>query len=220
MNIREKSYHTNYTIKYLHSVTRFLIIDVTLFLFFMKSSLKSHKSTSKSEMIRVYCDIARDNKRNKLWKNQKVKIVVEKSCFLQILDKKTKNDLLIMNSKNLKNSKYHYADSYEFRIAQTDVWFIERITTSKQRRRVAIEHVKLHRQWKIKATENYHKDCRIYIQKRIKWEWELLNYVLHYSNLKWSSIATSKRILILTQSFKIRLHDDYTRMIKQKNDSE
>jgi hypothetical protein len=66
MNIREKSYHTSYTIKYLHSVTRFLITNVTLFLFSMKSSLKSHKSTSKSEMIRVYCDIARDNKRNKL----------------------------------------------------------------------------------------------------------------------------------------------------------
>jgi hypothetical protein len=66
MNIREKSYHTDYTIKYLHSMTHFLITNVTLSLFSVKSSLKSHKSTSKSEMIRVYCDIARDNKRNKL----------------------------------------------------------------------------------------------------------------------------------------------------------
>jgi hypothetical protein len=171
-------------------------------------------------MIRVYCDIARDNKRNKLWKNQKIKIVAEKSCFLQILNKKTKENLFIINSKNLKNLKYHYANSYEFRIAQTNVWFIEEMTTSKQRRKVAIQHVKLHRQWKIKATENYHKNYKIYVQNRINWEWELLNHVLHYSSLKWSSIATSKRILILTQSFKIRLHDDYTRMIKQKNDSE
>jgi hypothetical protein len=66
INIREKSYHTNYTIKYLHSMTRFFIMNVKLLLYSMKSSSKSLKSTSKSDIIRVYCDIARDNKRNKL----------------------------------------------------------------------------------------------------------------------------------------------------------
>jgi hypothetical protein len=66
IDIREKFYHTSYTIKYLHSMIRFLIMNVKLFLFSMKSSLKSLKSTSKSNIIRVYCDIARNNKRNKL----------------------------------------------------------------------------------------------------------------------------------------------------------
>jgi hypothetical protein len=171
-------------------------------------------------MIRVYCDIARDNKRNKLWKNQKVKIVAEKSCFLQILNKKTKKNLLIMNSKNLKNSKYHYADCYEFRIAQTNVWFIEEMTTSKERRKIAVQHVKLHRQWKIKTTQNYHKSCEIYVQNRIKWEWDLLNHVLRYSSLKWSSVATLERVIHLAHFSKIRLHHDYAKMIKKEDDVE
>ncbi len=65
VNYREQNYHTEYTIKYLHSVSRFIIKNAIFSLFVSKSSIKSLKSIFNSTLIRTYVRIVRDNKKNK-----------------------------------------------------------------------------------------------------------------------------------------------------------
>jgi hypothetical protein len=62
-----------------------------------------------------------------------MKIMIEKSCFLFVLNKKTNQDLLTAKQFDLKNSKFHFIDNYESKIAQTNVWFIKRMIISQKR---------------------------------------------------------------------------------------
>ncbi len=218
VNIRDKSYHTEYIIKYLHSVARFIIRDVITFLFSTESSLKSVKSTFNSSLTRIYCELVRNNKRNKKWKS-KVKVIVEKSCFISVLDKKTTENLLMTNSNAEIDSNFHFIDNYDSKIAEANIWFIQSMSIRKKRREVALHFARQHYQWKIKATIKYNKDCKNYVMKRIDWEWKLLNSVLKHFDLQWSSVVSFVRILQLTNSFRIRLiNDDYRKLIEEKND--
>jgi hypothetical protein len=65
VNFREQNYHIEYTVKYLHSVSRFIIKNAIFSLFVSKSSIKSLKSIFNSTLIRTYVRIVRDNKKNK-----------------------------------------------------------------------------------------------------------------------------------------------------------
>jgi hypothetical protein len=131
MNYREQNYHTEYTIKYLHSISRFIIRDAISSFYAQKSSVKSLKSIFNSTLIRTYVEIVRDHKKNKKWKSE-VKVIAEKSCYQLVLDKKAIEDVLNsdFNSK-LNNSSYHFIDAYESRIAERHIWFIQNMIMSR-----------------------------------------------------------------------------------------
>jgi hypothetical protein len=65
MNYREQNYHTECTIKYLHSVSRFIIKDAISSFYAQKSFIKSLKSIFNSILIRIYVKIVKDHKKNK-----------------------------------------------------------------------------------------------------------------------------------------------------------
>jgi hypothetical protein len=121
MNFREQNYHIEYTVKYLHSVSRFIIKNAIFSLFVSKSSIKSLKSIFNSTLIRTYVRIVKDNKKNKKWKSE-VKIIAKRLCYQLVLDKKAIENILNLdfNSK-LNNSSYHFIDSYESRIAKRHI---------------------------------------------------------------------------------------------------
>ncbi len=53
VSFRERNYHTEYTVKYIHFVSRFIIKNAISSLFASKSSIKSSKSIFNSTLIRT-----------------------------------------------------------------------------------------------------------------------------------------------------------------------
>jgi hypothetical protein len=108
---------TRNCIKHLHSHLQFFIeeIDSRFSLSIEASSFKSHKSTTNSDLLKKFCDIFKDNTKNKRWKeaNKIYKIKANNSCFLMLLNKKSREESKI--------SEYHLIDSFDSRIATTKV---------------------------------------------------------------------------------------------------
>ncbi len=218
VNYREQNYHTEYTIKYLHWVSRFIIRDAISSLYAQKSSVKSLKSAFNSNLIRTYVKIVRNHKKNKKWKSE-VRVIAEKSCYQLVLDKKAIEDVLNsdFNSK-LNNSSYHFIDSYESRIAERHIWFIQNMIISNDRKQTAALCARNHYEWKKNATQIYAAQCKKYVENRIKWEWNLIKVIIDTSELKWSSRAFLERILRLINSERIHLFENVRRIVEEKDD--
>jgi hypothetical protein len=218
INYREQNYHTEYTIKYLHSISRFIIKDAIASFYAQKSFIKSLKSIFNSTLIRTYVRIVKNNKKNKKWKSE-VKMIAKKSCYQLILDKKAIEDVLNFdfNSK-LNNSSYHFIDSYESRIAERHIWFIQSMIISNDRKQTAALCARNHYEWKKNATQIYAAQCKKYVENRIKWEWDLINVIIDTSKLKWSSRAFVERILRLINSKRIHLLENVRRIVEEKDD--
>ncbi len=146
--VNEKTYHVKFIIKYLHSCTRFVLKNSARSFSVLDSSTKLVKSTSNIKMTRIFCDIVKNSAKNKRWKREHHKIVVENLAFLLLLDKKSSSDMSI-EQKNSEDVFYHYINSFDFWINHSKVWFIETLNTSKKRFRKAQKTIKAHMQWKI-----------------------------------------------------------------------
>jgi hypothetical protein len=217
VNFRERNYHTEYTIKYLHLVSRFIIKNAISSLFASKSSIKSLKSIFNSILIRTYVEIVRNNKKNKKWKSE-IRIIAEKSCYLLILDKKSIEDILNLDfNSELNNSSYHFIDSYESRIAERHIWFIQSMNISNERKQTAALFARNHYEWKKNVTYIYAAQCKKYVENRIQWEWKLIKVVINSSKLKWSSVTFSNKILHLINSKRIHLSKDLRQMMKEED---
>jgi hypothetical protein len=66
VEINERTYHVRMIIKHLHSCARFVFNNFSHILEFTKSSIKSTKSTTNKELIRIFCDIVLDSAENKI----------------------------------------------------------------------------------------------------------------------------------------------------------
>jgi hypothetical protein len=218
VNYREQNYHTEYTIKYLHSVSRFIIKDAISSFYAQKSFIKSLKSIFNSTLIRTYVRIVRDHKKNKKWKSE-VRVIAEKSCYQLVFDKKAIEDVLNsdFNSK-LNNSSYHFIDSYESRIAERHIWFIQNMIISNDKKQTAALCARNHYEWKKNAIQIYAEQCKKYVENRIRWEWDLINVIIDTSELKWSSRASFERILRLINSKRIHLFENVRRIVEEEND--
>jgi hypothetical protein len=175
------------------------------------------KSIFNSTLIRTYVRIVRDNKKNKKWKSE-MRVIARKSCYQLILDKKAIEDILNLdfNSK-LNNSSYHFIDSYESRIAERHIWFIQSMIISNDRKRTAALCARNHYEWKKNATHIYAAQCKKYVENRFQWEWKLIKVVINSSELKWSSVTFANRILRLTNSERIHLSEDLRQMIEEED---
>jgi hypothetical protein len=168
MNYREQNYHTKYTIKYLHSVSRFIIKDAISSFYAQKSSIKSLKSIFNFTLIQTYVKIVRDHKKNKKWRSE-VKIIAEKSCYQLMLDKKFVEDILNSDfNSELNNSSFHFIDFYESRIAERHIWFIHEMSISNDRKQTTAICARNHYEWKKNVIQIYAAQCKKYVENRIK----------------------------------------------------
>ncbi len=88
-------------IKYLNSIIKFDISNVNISLTFItSSSIKLIKSSFNVEIVKVYCDISKNNFAFHIRKEKKV-FLTERSCFLRLNDRtfvKTKRLYIFMNA--------------------------------------------------------------------------------------------------------------------------
>jgi dephospho-CoA kinase len=101
----------NNMIKYLHFHIKFYIENVnTKYSLNINSSFeKSIKSTTNSKILRLFCEIAKNETKNKQWKSTKRvnKIRASNICYLTLFDKK---------SRKKNTFDYHLTNKYESQI--------------------------------------------------------------------------------------------------------
>ncbi len=66
IKVNNKSYHVECVIKYLHSCVRFFIHDSEINLHISESSTKSLKSKFKLDLIRIFCELFKNDVENKI----------------------------------------------------------------------------------------------------------------------------------------------------------
>ncbi len=145
-------------------------------------------------------------------------MIAEKSCYQLILDKKSIENILNLDfNSELNNSSYHFIDSYESRIAERHIWFIQNMNISNNKKQTTTLCARNHYEWKRNATHIYAAQCKKYVENRIQWKWELVKVVINSSGLKWSSVTFSDKVLRLTNSERIYLSKDLRQMMKEKD---
>jgi hypothetical protein len=110
---------------------------------------------------------------------------------------------------------YHYTNVFESRIIQDKIWFTKNLSTSKRRFQRLQQTAKIHHAWKIQFRKNYKNQCRIYLERRIEWEYNLVEHALNVTKLKWFTTYDKKKILRVAQSFKIDLSIDVENVVKK-----
>ncbi len=213
--INEKNYHVECTIKYLHSCARFILNNLTTNLIISKFSQKLTKFVTNKKLIRIFCEIIKNFASNKIWKKDHHKIVTRNFAFVLLLNKKSVNDLTQENSSITRDTFYHYTNAFESRITQDKIWFTENLDTSKKRFQRVQETAKIHHAWKIQSRKNYQNVCRMYLEKRIEWKYDLVRQTLDISKLKWFIAYDKKKILRITHSFKINSSIDVENVVKK-----
>jgi hypothetical protein len=216
--INEKNYHVKCTIKYLHSCARFVLKNSSTNLFISKSSQKFTKSVTNKNLTRIFCEIIKNFAFNKIWKKNHHKIVIENFVFLLLLNKKllSNHDLTKEISFVIqRNVFYHYTNVFESRITQDKIWFTKNLSTSKKRFQRVQKAAKIHHAWKIQFRKIYQNECRIYLEKRIEWEYNLVSQTLNIAKLKWSVTYDKKKILRIAHSFKINSFIDVENVVKK-----
>ncbi len=186
IKINERTYHVDMIIKHLHSCARFFLRNSEINSLISKSSVKLTKLIINKTLTRIFCEIARDEAENKTWKKSEHKIIIEKSTYLLLLNKKTSDnyDFITTDSNNIQKSNFHYTNAFESRISRDLIWFIKKLVTSKIKFRKAIECAKKYLIWKIQKHTKYREKCSIYIDKRIAWKYLLLTKVLEISDIE------------------------------------
>ncbi len=215
ITINEKIYHVEYTIKYLHSCARFVLENLFTSLFIFNSSNKSSKLITNEKLIKIFCEIVKDATQNKIWKKDHHKIVIENFAFILLLNKKSIDDLTQENFSVTRDNFYHYTNVFESRITQDKIWFTKNLSTSKKRFQRVQETAKIHHTWKIQSRKNYQNVCRMYLEKRIEWKYDLVKQTLNISELKWFIAYDKKKILRIAHSFKINSSIDVENVVKK-----
>ncbi len=206
---------TDSMIKYLHSHVRFYIENVSTkySLNIDLSSKRSIRSTTNSNILRLLCEIAKNETKNKRWKNTKriYKIRADNACYLTLLDKK-------FRKKNTFD--YHLTDKYESRIAEFKVWFThEMIIAAQKDKKMRTIHRK-HDKWKTNVMRTYFRECEVYVLERRNWEFNAMLQTWEKSRIFWSITISSFDTLVKLASTKTNFdNENYIIMIKKENRS-
>lgn len=158
-------------IKLLHPFVRFIVIrDVEIIVLEIFSISSSRLQTNKN-IIKVFVELAKNFKKNRIYKNSKNhKIVTKKSVYLRINDKK--------NKKIAKKSlSYDFIDSYGVNFKKENVWFIQKYTEKEKKNKTTLRTVNEHREKKDRAWKKYLKNAKSFWIERIIWKWKLIQTI-------------------------------------------
>ncbi len=206
---------TDSMIKYLHSHVRFYIENVSTkySLNIDLSSKRSIRSTTNSNILRLLCEIAKNETKNKRWKSTKrvYKICADNACYLTLLDKK---------SRKKNTLDYHLTDKYESRIAAFKVWFThEMIIAAQKNKKMRTIHRK-HEKWKTSVMRTYFRKCEIYVLERRDWEFNAMLQTWEKSKIFWSITISSFDTLMKLASTETNFdNENYIIMIEKENRS-
>ncbi len=197
-------------------LSQFSIKERSKIVKFEKTSLLTrncikHLHSHLSNLLKKFCDIFKDNTKNKRWKetNKIYKIKADNSCFLMLLDK--------MSRQESKISEYHLINSFDPRIATTNVWFIDELIRIEQRNKKLKKLAKKHIAWKKKTLAKYSKECEQYIHERRDWEMSVVIQTWNKSEIFWSiQISSFSHLLNLVES-KHAIQKEYTKLIKNED---
>jgi hypothetical protein len=173
-------------------------------------------------LTRIFCEIVRNVAENKTWKKNEHKILIEKSTYLLLLNKKTSDnyDFIIADSNNMQKSNFHYTNSFESRISRNLIWFTQELATSEIRFRKAIECATRHLKWKIETHRKYRAECSDYINKRVAWKYVLLKKALKISSeIDWSTELFKEKIFRYADPTRIIFFEDKRKMIEEEDTS-
>jgi hypothetical protein len=180
-------------------------------------SIKSIKLIINKDLTRIFCDVVKNTTKNKIWKREHHKVIVENFAFLLLLNKKNSEKLnfIIANFHALiEEVQYHYTNAYESKILHDKVWFIEKFNTVQKKFKRAQNDVKIHWLWKIHNHQKYRKACAVYIKNWIDWEYKIIQKALKISDLTWSITYDKKKVLRVAHSSKIIQSDDLRNAVK------
>lgn len=128
LNLKKKL-QTNNMIKLLYFLFKFLIINDALKINISKSSKFFRRSKTKKSIIKRFVDLFKNCTKNQIYKKfDKVKILIETSCFLQTNHKKS-----TITKKDTFN--YEFIDVFNTNIKQKNIWFslkYEKKTSAKR----------------------------------------------------------------------------------------
>ncbi len=153
MNLSLIDFEHEHIIKYLISSLRFVISEnIISYSNTNESLIKSTKLITNLNIVKTFCEIARDITVSKRWKNDKFKIITSIATFLLMMNKKFKMNF-IMKYSNIKNmiSSYSYVTIHEFTITKENILFCSIMITSLNRRRIATWMTQNHIIWKYHA---------------------------------------------------------------------
>ncbi len=222
LEMNERKYHVDMTIKHLHSCAKFFLRNSEINLLITKSSVKFTKLMINKTLTRIFCEIVRNVAENKTWKKNEHKILIEKSTYLLLLNKKTSDnyDFIIADSNNMQKSNFHYTNSFESRISRNLIWFTQELATSEIRFRKAIECATRHLKWKIETHRKYRAECSDYINKRVAWKYVLLKKALKISSeIDWSTELFKEKIFRYADPTRIIFFEDKRKMIEEEDTS-
>ncbi len=195
----------DWIIKYLNSITKFDISNVKISLTFITSSLtKSIKSSFNIEIIKIYCDINKNNFATHIKKEKEV-ILTKKSCFLRL------NDRTFVKKKHL----YIFMSVYEILIKEEFIWFISFMFTFHDKQVTVLNIMTKHTTWKIEVYNRYVTKFKKYFHAWTFWKYSLFEHIIthHYDNVFWFTNMLIFDMLFIVMSYFLNF-DDYTILIK------
>ncbi len=185
----------------------------------MEPPIKPGKPATNRELIQTFCGIVKDTVENKVWKEEIYKIIAEKSAYLLLLNKRTRDEFdFITANRNaiLLNFSYHYTDSFDSIINENFIWFIQELITSDLRLQKTQECVKKHYLWKIQKHLFYQSKCTQYIRDRVEWEYNLVRKTLEMkiSRITWSTNYSKEKVLRLISIDRINFSENIRDLVE------
>ncbi len=206
---------TNNMIKDLHSHVKFYIenLSTKYSLNIDSSSRKSIKSTTNANILKLFCEITKNETENKRWKRIKrvYKVRAENAFYLILLDKK---------SRKKNTLDYYLTNKYESRITTSKVWFTRDMFIAAQKNKEMRKIHKKHEKWKKIVMKAYFKECEIYMLERKDWKFNAILKTWKKSEVFWSiTISTFDNLVELTSTNSYSNNENYVSMIEEKNRS-
>jgi hypothetical protein len=206
---------TNNMIKYLHSHVRFYIDDVsTKYSLNIHSSLrKSMKSTTNANILKLFCEITKNETKNKRWKKTKqvYKVRAKNACYLILLD---------IKSRKKNTLDYHLTNKYESRIALFKMWFIHEMIIAVQRNKEMRKIHKKHEDWKTNVMKTYFREFELYVLEKKDWKLNAILKIWEKLEIFWSTtISSFENLVKLASTNSDSENENYINMIEEENKS-
>lgn len=164
----------------MHLISQFTIIKENNEFFIVLNieslSIKSKKSTSNLNIVKIFCDIKKDNAKSK--KKKKIQSMVNHSCYLRIVNKESRMNYIKFEISKMFTSHNQIINSWRMIIDENTIWFVNNFITSNQRNVRALKIVRKHKKWKIKAHLQYKQNCANYYAQRVTWEYDILLQII------------------------------------------
>ncbi len=206
---------TDNMIKYLHSHVKFYIDDVnTKYSLNIDSSFKkSMRSTTNADILKLFCDIVKNETKNKRWKKTKqvYKVRARNVCYLTLLDKK---------SRKKNTFDYHITNKYKSRIASFMIWFNHEMIIAAQRKKEMRKIHKKHEDWKTNVMKTYFKECELYVLEKKDWKFNAILKTWRKLEIFWSTtISSFENLMKLASTNSDSKNENYINMIEEENRS-